>query len=135
MTTTLHELFEPVADALENALLIAWDGCHKMYLAMDEEQADWFRENYNGTSCTDRTFTGTPKEMLNTLLTWWDESCGLKFINAVTTNHENPNAGYESLISQDDAWNYEKELKVYCDICDEPDCYGECDEPDDEEVA
>jgi len=135
MTTTLHELFEPVADALENALLIAWDGCHKMYLAMDDEQANWFRENYNGTSCTDRTFTGTPKEMLNTLLTWWDESCGLKFINAVTTNHENPNAGYESLISQDDAWNYEKELKVYCDICDEPDCYGECDDPDDEEVA
>jgi hypothetical protein len=135
MTTTLHELFEPVADALENALLIAWDGCHKMYLAMDDEQAEWFRENYNGRSCTDRTFTGTPKEMLDTLLTWWDESCGLKFINAVTTNHENPNAGYESLISQDDAWNYEKELKVYCDICDEPDCYGECDEPDDEEVA
>jgi hypothetical protein len=135
MTTTLHELFEPVADALENALLIAWDGCHKMYLAMDDEQADWFRENYNGTSCTDRTFTGTPKEMLDTLLTWWDESCGLKFINAVTTNHENPNAGYESLISQGDAWNYEKELKVYCDICDEPDCYGECDDPDDEEVA
>ena len=40
--------------------------------------------------------------MLNLLVTWWDESCGLKFINAVTTNHENPNAGYTSLIGQGD---------------------------------
>ena len=99
---TLDELFAPVADAVEDALLIAFDGCHKIYLAMDEEQAYWFRTNYNGTSCTDRTFTGTPKEMLNTLLAWWDESCGLKFINAVTTDHENPNAGYKSLIGQGD---------------------------------
>jgi hypothetical protein len=135
MTTTLHELFEPVADALENALLIAFDGCHKMYVAMDEEQAYWFRTNYNGTNCTDCTFTGTPKEMLDTLLAWWDESCGLKFIQSVVTDYDDPNAGFVSLISQGDAWNYEKELKVYCDICDEPDCYGECDDPDDEEVA
>lgn len=118
-----------------DARLIAFDGCHKIYLAMDDEQADWFRENYNGTSCTDRTFTGTPKEMMRMLRTWWDESCGLKFIQSVVTDYDDPNAGFVSLISQDDAWNYENALKVYCDICDEPDCYGECQDPDDEEVA
>ena len=133
MTKTLYDLFEPVMDAVMDARLVAFDGCHKIYLAMDDEQADWFRENYNGTSCTDRTFEGTPKEMMRTLRTWWDESCGLKFISAVTTNHADPNAGFMSLISQGEAWEYENALKVYCDICDEPDCYGECQEPDDED--
>ena len=122
----LRVLFEPVEDALEDALLIAWDGCHKMYLAMDHEQADWFRQNYNGVHCDDRTFTGTPKEMLNTLLAWWDESCSLKFISAVTTNHENPNAGFVSLISQDDSWNYENPQ-------DEYDEYDDDTESDDDE--
>lgn len=119
MTKTLDELFTPVAEAVEDALLIAFDGCHKIYLAMDEEQADWFRTNYNGASShdsTDHTFEGTPKEMLNLLKDWWDGSCGLKFISAVTTNHENPNAGYISLIGQgdwcededeDEDWDYE----------------------------
>jgi hypothetical protein len=102
MTKTLDELFDRVETAVEDAILVAFDGCHKIYVAMDEEQADWFRQNYNGTSCTDRTFTGTPEEMFATLKVWWDESCGLKFINAVTTDHENPNAGYASLIGQGD---------------------------------
>ena len=126
MTKTLYDLFEPVMDAVMDARLIAFDGCHKIYLAMDDEQADWFRENYNGTSCTDRTFTGTPKEMMRTLRTWWDESCSLKFINAVTTNHENPNAGFVSLISQDDSWNYENPQ-------DEYDEYDDDTESDDDE--
>ena len=101
---TLDNLFDSVEDALEGALLIAWDGCHKIYLAMDEEQADWFRENYayNANVRSVRTFEGTPEEMLTTLKGWWDESCGLKFITAVTTNHADPNAGYESLIGQGD---------------------------------
>jgi hypothetical protein len=98
----LPDYFDPVLDAVEDALLIAFDGCHKIYLAMDEEQADWFRTNYNGTNCDDRTFTGTPDEMLSTILEWWGESCALKFINAVTTDRENPNAGYKSLIGQGD---------------------------------
>ena len=122
MTKTLYDLFEPVMDAVMDARLIAFDGCHKIYLAMDDEQADWFRENYNGTSCTDRTFEGTPKEMMRTLRAWGDESCGLKFISAVTTNHDGPNAGYESLISQQDAWDYADSL--------EQDDYDDEDEDD-----
>ena len=101
-TPTLPDYFDPVIGAVEDALLIAFDGCHKIYLAMDEGEANWFRENYNGTHCDDRTFEGTPEEMLNLLVTWWDESCGLKFISAVTTNHDDPNAGFVSLIGQGD---------------------------------
>ena len=119
---TLDNLFDPVEDALEGALLIAWDGCHKIYLAMDDEQADWFRQNYNGVHCDDRTFEGTPEEMLTTLKGWWDESCGLKFINAVTTNHDDPNAGYESLIGQGD-WMDDEEFLSQEDEDDEDEDY------------
>ena len=111
MTKTLDELFDRVETAVEDAILVAFDGCHKIYLAMDEEQAYWFRTNYayNANVRSVRTFTGTPEEMFATLKVWWDESCGLKFINAVTTDHENPNAGYTSLIGQGDWCEDEEE--------------------------
>jgi hypothetical protein len=106
MTThdTLPDYFDPVIDAVENALLIAFDGCHKIYLAMDEGEADWFRENYSPN-----IFEGTPEEMLNLLVAWWDNSCSLKFITAVHTNHADPNAGYISLIGQGDWWEDEED--------------------------
>jgi hypothetical protein len=40
--------------------------------------------------------------MLATLQEWYEDSCGLRFIEAVSTNHENPNAGFETLIGQGD---------------------------------
>jgi hypothetical protein len=44
----------------------------------------------------------TPDVMLATLQEWYEDSCGLRFIDAVSTNHENPNAGFETLIGQGD---------------------------------
>lgn len=89
------EYWESVQEAVETARLIAWDTCHKIYLAMDKEQEDWFVENYSPD-----IFRGTPDEMLATLRTWYEQSCPLKFINAVETNHDNPNEGFISLIPQ-----------------------------------
>lgn len=94
-------LFDKVIAALPDARLVAWDGCHKMYVALDDEQADWFRANYE--YCVE----GSEPEMLGTLITWWHQSCGLRFISGVTTNHDDPNAGYTDLISQfegEDEW-------------------------------
>ena len=42
----------------------------------------------------------TPDQMLTTLEEWYEESCGLRFIQAVSTNHIDPNKGFESLIEQ-----------------------------------
>jgi len=42
----------------------------------------------------------TSEEMLSTLEKWYEDSCGLRFIQAVNTNHLNPNEGFESLIKQ-----------------------------------
>lgn len=83
-----------VEDHIGDALLIAWDGCHKIYLAMDEIEAAWFRAEYP------HIVTGTPDEMLATLHQWFDDSCSLRLISAVAHNAADPNAGFTQLIRQ-----------------------------------
>ena len=46
MSKTLDELMEPVEAMIADAKLVAFDGCQKIYLAIDDEEAKWFRENY-----------------------------------------------------------------------------------------
>ena len=91
---TIAELSEKVEPYTHDALLAAFDGCHKIYLAMDEEEAKWFRENY------EITFVGTPDELLATVMDWYEGSCFLRFVSAVSHNPDNPNAGFVSLIEQ-----------------------------------
>lgn len=98
-TITDTPLFDKVHDAVaESARLIAWDGCHKIYVAMDDEQAEWFRTHYNILVESD-----DDDVLVATLGDWFDRSCGLRFIDAVSTNHENPNAGFVDLIAQGEA--------------------------------
>ena len=67
-----------VEKATEKATLIAFDGCHKIYVAMDQVEAQWFnnREDYS-------KYQGTPEEMFTQLKRWYDESCYLKMIDSV----------------------------------------------------
>ncbi len=90
----MDTLWQGVDEALQNAHLIAFDGCHKIYLAMDTTEAAWFAENY------EHVFKGGVEEMSKVIRKWWDDSCSLKFISAVETNEDDPNAGFTSLISQ-----------------------------------
>jgi hypothetical protein len=90
----MDTLWQGVDEALQNAHLIAFDGCHKIYLAMDLKEAAWFAEEY------EHVFKGSAEEMGKVIRKWWDDSCGLKFISAVETNEDDPNAGFTSLISQ-----------------------------------
>ena len=107
----LEGYWEDVEEALENAHLIAFDGCHKIYIAMDEIEAEWFRKNYSPKACeTSRTYEGTVWGMLQKLHEWWNESCPLRFIQAVEHNEEDPSAGYTRLIPQGaDEEEYEEE--------------------------
>ena len=89
--------YDAVEDAALDAHLAAWDGCHKIYLAMDAEQADWFRANYEHIADGPTAAT-----VLATVVGWWDESCPLRFVNAVTTNHADPNAGFTDVVPQFD---------------------------------
>lgn len=84
-----------VLKASKKARLVAWDGCHKIYLAMDEIEAGYFRDNF------EHIFEGSAAAMCDKVKEWWDASCFLRFVTAVTNNEENPNAGFVSIIKQD----------------------------------
>ena len=129
----LEEGWDAVAEYAEDALLVAFDGCHKIYLAMDEDQATWFRANYNGVHCDDRTVEAGAEDLAATVREWWAESCGLRFVNAVFTNVADPNAGYVSLISQwaDKDEDEEEDESLYFSLTDDED--EDEDEDDDDE--
>ncbi len=104
---------------------IAFDTCHKIYVLMDDEQLEEMRRlEYDEIRSAEEM---SHDEMLATLKEWFAKSCALKFIQAVETNHDDPNAGYTTLIEQG-----ARETEP-CEICDEEWCAGQCDEEDEDE--
>ena len=95
--TTTKTLWEDVEAHIDNTILIAWDGCHKIYMALDEYEADFFRSGYP------YIVEDTSEAMLATLMDWYNASCGLKFVSGCRTpNADDPNSGFLSLIEQFD---------------------------------
>lgn len=90
---------ELIEERVSEAKAIAWDTCHKIYLLMDDEQVELMRGYEYDPLITKEEMTS--EEMLLTLEKWYEGSCGLRFIEAVSTNHIDPNAGFESLVEQD----------------------------------
>ena len=87
-----------VYDRINNAKAIAWDTCHKIYILMDSEQVDLMKGyGYDPLITTDQM---SADEMFLLVEDWYDSSCSLRFIDAVSTNHINPNAGFETLSPQ-----------------------------------
>jgi hypothetical protein len=90
-------------DDVEQALLdgakgIAFDTCHKIYVLMDDEQMAQMKEyEYDPLISAEGH---TTDELLSTLMEWYDDSCMLRFIQSVRTNHDDPNAGFGDLIPQ-----------------------------------
>ena len=91
---------DQVYDRIGSAKGIAWDTCHKIYLLMDSEQVEIMRGYGYEPLITDDQMSSD--EMFEVVKDWYQNSCSLRFIQAVSTNHINPNAGFESLISQFD---------------------------------
>jgi hypothetical protein len=88
--------WDKVHEAIGEAHAVAWDECHKIYVAMDEHEAKWFSENY-------RTVVVRGEgdySMAEAVEEWWEASCPLKFITAVRHNPDNPNDGFVDLIPQ-----------------------------------
>ena len=91
---------------ISEAEAIAWDNCHKIYLLMDSEQVDLMRGYGYDPIITNEEMN--PDDMFSLVQEWYENSCSLRFIQAVSTNNINPNAGFESLVSQFD--DYEEEV-------------------------
>ena len=73
---------------------VAFDGCHKIYIAQDEAQVALF-EDYG----YEHVVRGTPSELMANLDDWYESSCGLRFISAVATNPDGPDE-FTSVIRQ-----------------------------------
>jgi len=87
-----------IREKLSEAKGIAWDTCHKIYILMDSEQVDLMRGyGYDPLITADQM---SADEMFELVEDWYESSCSLRFIEAVSTNHINPNAGFETLSPQ-----------------------------------
>ena len=117
--------FDLVWENIGEAKAITWDTCHKIYLLMDNEQVAEMRElEYDPIITAEQM---TPNEMLETIKRWFDESCALRFVSAVSTmpDGEDANLGFETLIGQ-----FEEED---CEDCGERGCKGVCADFEDDE--
>ena len=92
-------VWDIVEDMLDNSLGMYWDSCHKIYLAMDEVEKAQFAEYGYDYHAPD----------FDKLKSWFEQSCGLRFVSAVFHNEKEPNAGFVGLIPQ--CYFEEKEME------------------------
>ena len=90
--------FDLVYDSIFEAKGIAFDGCHKIYILKDEAQVQLMREYEYELLFTDQELS--EQEMYDTVRAWYEDSCMLRFIEAVSTVEGDPNEGFEVLIAQ-----------------------------------
>jgi hypothetical protein len=83
MSSITNDKFDELKEYLENAKGIAWDTCHKIYILMDDQEVAQMRDyEYDPLITSDEM---TPAQMLSTVLHWYEDSCGLRFINVTST--------------------------------------------------
>jgi hypothetical protein len=97
-TNAVIRALPQIEAALTHAKAIAWDECHKIYVLMDDEQVAEMR-GYGYDPLITKAEQNA-EQMLETLTRWYAESCPFRFINSVSTDHDNPNAGFHGLIPQ-----------------------------------
>ena len=79
METFKQPFLGNVEDALDKACSITWDGCHKIYIALDmETHNDQIEIGYEMVTVENKA------DALNRLWDWWTNSCGLRFINSIS---------------------------------------------------
>lgn len=96
-TATEMKPWDRVKAALEDAKGICWDGCHKIYVLLDDEQVAVSKGyGYDVLSVAELGVDAA----LATLQQWYADSCGLRFVESVKTVDGDPNEGYVNLIAQ-----------------------------------
>jgi len=92
---------------------IAFDGCHKIYILMDDPQMAKMKEyGYGDDDGSFLIADMNADEMTAQVLSWYEDSCALKFVNAVGTVEGDLNDGFESIVPQ----GYDDD---FCKSCEE----------------
>jgi hypothetical protein len=96
-------------DYTAKAKAIAFDTCHKIYVLMDDQQVELMREygygDENDPDCLITSDQMTPSEMSDRVAQWYEGSCGLRFIQAVSTHPTDPNEGFVDIVAQGEGWS------------------------------
>ena len=120
MTTALKRFKYPyhtkVSEVVDKSYSIAFDGCHKIYVHKDLDSHNRaVGYGYEPILIRNSTYSGV-KEAVDQLFDWFEDSCCLRFIQAVD-GKEN----YESIIplfalDDDDEYDYYDEEGYYPDV-------------------
>jgi hypothetical protein len=101
----LVDVFDKVDEYTAEARGIAFDTCHKVYVLMDEEQVEIMRSyGYGNENDPDSLITWkemTAKMMSEKVVEWYKNSCGLRFIQAISTG-KNDEPVFVDIIGQFD---------------------------------
>ena len=82
---TNYEMYS-LEDVVNEADGIAWDGCHKIYIMMDEQQTQQMIDyEYDYLI---KAKDSNPYDMFETVRDWYDKSCALKFIDVTETSDD-----------------------------------------------
>lgn len=117
--------WEGVETAISQCKGIAWDTCHKIYILMDDQQMALMKEyGYNPLiSASD----SNPYDLFEKVQEWYEDSCALRFVNAVQTVDGDANLGFTDIIPQ--GWGEDDE----CEDCGYAGCSGVCNDEDEDE--
>jgi hypothetical protein len=99
----LEQAYWDVREYTDEAKGIAFDTCHKIYVLMDDAQVALMREYGYGEDDPNALATSdqlNPAEMATVVMTWFEKSCGLRFINAVYSDTRMGHDGFVNIISQ-----------------------------------
>ena len=99
----VEQAYWDVREYTNEAKGIAWDTCHKIYILMDDNQVALMREYGYGEDDPNSLATVdqlSPAEMATVAMTWYKNSCGLKFINAVYSDTRIGHEGFVDVIAQ-----------------------------------
>lgn len=110
MTETDTSTTAALRTALEDAKALAWDGCHKIYVILDDGALAQMTEYGYGDDDSYLVKVGksaaSRRHALQTLHRWWSWSCSMRFITTVHDSPTDPNKGYLSVIDQFGEWDY-----------------------------
>lgn len=103
MLDTIQAYYD-VREYTDEAKGIAFDGCHKIYVLMDDEQMALMKEYGYGADNPHYLASSSqlnPAEMATVVMSWFKNSCGLRFVQGVrTTDETNSSDGFFDIIAQ-----------------------------------
>jgi hypothetical protein len=88
-----------IDDFAENSVAVAFDTCHKIYMIGDDTELENMR-GYGYQEIVTIEDGATHKELAEQVSFWYQHSCGLRFVEFVSTNAKTGDTDFTTVIAQ-----------------------------------